>query len=763
MAEGLRRTLIIAEKPSAAKAIAEALGAFRAGRGCLKGPGAVITWASGHLVQLADPEHYDARFKRWRLEDLPIVPPAFELVPADAPQLRVIAQLATDADELVNACDAGREGELIFGYIYRYLGLNQPVRRLWAASLTRESIRDAYTAMRPGSDYARLYRSAECRSHGDWLTGINATRAFSRRFGDLLSVGRVQTPTLAMIVRRDREIAAFVVRPYWQVTADFRTTTGDNYRGLWESAEKDAGNRIWDEATARALAERVRQAGAGRITAVERRETEEKPPQLFDLTSLQREANRRFGLTAAATLTAAQSLYEAKLISYPRTDSRYLPTDQLGRLPGLLKRLAAQQPYATLADGGSSAQVRRWGRRVVNNAGVTDHHAIIPTGEAPTRLAGAAAKIYDLVVRRLLMQTYPSARYAEVDVLTLVAGEHFVTHGRTLLAAGWRVCERAESAERGASEEGQLSAVPAELAVGQAVTVAAVDAQRKETEPPRPFTDATLLGAMEGAGKELADDELRAAMKRHGLGTPATRASIIERLCEVGYVERTGRQLRATEKGSQLVDAVAAVGAAALLSPELTGEWEKRIADIQDGDADPDLFEREIADLVRTTVDQVKTAAAQPIEQAATGPAGVCPRCGAPVTRHGRNWTCDAECGFSLPGYLCRRAMRQEEIACLLSGGKTAQLKGFRSQAGKAFSAALSLSGERIEWHFRPRGRGGAAADGKPHRKSAGRSAPKSAAKAVPRTTAKASPKAASRAATKASPKAHTSRKPRER
>lgn len=710
------KTLIIAEKPSAARAIADALGGFKVGRGCLTSSDYVLTWAAGHLVQLADAELYDPRYKRWRLEDLPIIPERFVLVPTDAAQLKVIASLARDAGELINACDAGREGELIFGYIYRYLGLTQPVRRLWAASLTREGIREAFAALRPGEDYARLYRAAECRSHGDWLMGINATRAFSRKFNDLLSVGRVQTPTLALVVRRDREIATFVPKAYWEIKATFENAAGERYVGAWQGAE---GGRLWTAEEGERIAAAARAAGRGRISSVERKEAVEKPPQLFDLTSLQREANRRFGLTAAATLAAAQALYESKLITYPRTDSRYLTHDLMSKLPALVQKLGAQPAFAGLAEVASPALVRRRGKRVLNDAGVGDHHAIIPTGERPGQLGGAAARVYDLIVRRFLMQFYPDATYAEGEVVTVVAGERFIARGRQLLSPGWRLCDPGEGedkhpgrrgrAVRHTADEGEDGSagdaggpLPAVLNPGDEVAVLSVEVVRGETEPRRPYNDATLLLAMETAGRALEDEELRDAMRRRGLGTPATRAAIIERLREVGYVERAGRTLRATPKGEQLIDAVAAVGAKVLLSPELTGEWERRIADVQSGDYDADQFEQEIIALVREVVGQVTAAESSAADDSARA-AGACPLCGHPVLRRGGSWGCTGEkCSFRLASTVCGRPLRRAEVSALLRGERTEILRGFRAKSGKPFAAALRLNGGKLEFIFAP-------------------------------------------------------------
>ena len=598
-----------------------------------------MTWCYGHLVELSDAEDYDPAYKKWRLEHLPILPDSFKLrvVPRASTQLRIIERLSSGAPWVVNACDAGREGELIFGYVYRKLGLTQAVKRLWISSLTSEAIREGFRRLRPGEDFRDLYLSAECRSRGDWLTGINATRAFTRRFNDLLSIGRVQTPTLAMVVRREREIQAFRSRDYWEVFATFRVASGSRgqssrgqaspehalpasggvYVGKWFAGDRPRSrdgtgadeDRLWDPAEAEEIARRV-EGRPGRIEKLEARETFEKSPGLFDLTSLQRECNRRFGLTAAATSRAAQALYEAKLITYPRTDSRYLTRDLVPTLPRTLRQLGEISSYHDLVKGADPALVGYGNRRVVNDARVTDHHAIIPTGEPPGNLQGAAEKVYDVVARRFLAQFYPDAIFRETQIITVVEGERFKTHRKSPLSPGWTVVESAARPEATGpkSPQPETQDLPPGLVQGTEVETGSVEIKKRETLPPKRYTEGTLLAAMETAGREIEDDALREAMKQRGLGTPATRAAIIERLKTVGYLTSEKRFLRPSDKGCTLIDLAEYVNAGILLSPELTGEWEKRIADIQAGSYNPDRFLAEIRQMVAQLVEQVKAA-----------------------------------------------------------------------------------------------------------------------------------------------------------
>lgn len=785
-----KKPLIIAEKPSAARAIAQALGGFRSAGNYMESPDYLLSWALGHLVELAEPDEYEARWRRWSLDTLPIVPPEWRLRVAEKTrsQLLVLARLSARASELVNACDAGREGELIFRYIASLLPHRLPARRLWVSSLTREAIRKGFQDLRPADEYDRLYESALCRARGDWLVGMNASRAFTTAFGELFSVGRVQTPTLALLVRREREIRAFRPEPYWEVHATFRTPGGAAYAGKWTGPD---GDRLRSAEEAESIRERVLAAGTGAVVEAEEKEVLQKPPQLFDLTSLQREANRRWGMTAAATLKAAQELYEARLITYPRTDSRYLTRDVARTVGRVAEALRAVPAYAALAGGGDLRWI--WTGRVVNEARVTDHHAIIPTGEGIPALSGAAARIFDLVARRLLAQLYPDAVYREGRVVTAVGPDRFLTRGRRLVDPGWRVADPdapglpppagdsgadsaadtggpgpagdagsagagapgARSRRRGrtrsdpASQGGACEPPPLpHVSPGDPVRVEAAEAVRKETQPPRRYTEATLLAAMEGAGRELEDEVLREAMKGHGLGTPATRAAIIERLKEVGYVRAQGKVLFPTEKGERLVDLAEQVQAAVLLSAELTGEWEKRIADIQAGAYEPERLLDEMRDLAVGVVDRVRRAVrgdgaraaretpsppapATPIPgelPAAPGlVAGSCPRCGGRVRRDGRDWRCAGGCGLRVPGFLCGRPIGPDVAGVILREGRTPLLTGFRSRGGKPFDAYLVLDGAEVRFEFPPsrRDRARTRPDGRPAASAPGAAAGK--------------------------------------
>lgn len=742
------KPLIIAEKPSAARAIAEALGGFSRQNGYLESDRYLLSWALGHLVEQQSPEEYSSRWKRWSLESLPILPEAFGLkvVSKTRAQFEVLARLARTAPELINACDAGREGELIFRYICQAAGVDRPARRLWVSSLTREAIRQAFADLRPQVDYDRLYQSALCRSQGDWLVGMNATRAFTVRWGDLLSVGRVQTPTLALVVRREREIESFVPETYWEVVAQFALDGRRSYQGKWFGPEGQT--RLGREA-----AEQVAKRAQGRpaqVESAEEKTVSDRPPQLYDLTSLQREANRRYGLTAAATLKAAQSLYEDKLITYPRTDSRHLTRDLVRTLPGVLQAVGLQPAYQSLAAGADVGRVHPGNRRVVDDARVTDHHAILPTREGPRDLSGPRAKVYDLVVRRFLAQFYPDARYLESEVVTRVdsggaaspgpapAGpDRFRSRGRRQLEQGWRAVEpepATRQKERGGDED-EPQALPALLA-GDPAEVTGAEALERTTQPPRRYTEATLLSAMEFAGKELDDEALREAMKGHGLGTPATRAAIIERLKDVGYMRLEKKSLVPTPKGRHLVNLAEAAGVQVLLSPELTGDWERRIADIQAGSYEPDRFMQEVRDLAVQVVDRVRQArgtagqgaaaagqlAAAAGEAAAAGgapaavdgapgasngqsqpTAGRCPRCGSEVRKDSRGWTCGTEGCVRIPRYLCGKVIDAALAGSLLTRGRTPLITGFKSpRTGKSFSSYLVLAEDGVRFEFPP-------------------------------------------------------------
>ncbi|MFO7273354.1 MAG: DNA topoisomerase 3 [Bacillota bacterium] len=725
------KPLIIAEKPSAAMAIAQALGGFRKREGYLESETYLLSWAVGHLVELLPPEAYDPRWKRWSMDTLPILPEVFRLqvLPSTRSRFQTLARLGRQAPYLVNACDAGREGELIFRYICEAAGLAKPVLRLWVSALTPAAIRAAFAEMKPQEHYDRLYRSARCRAEGDWLVGINASRAFTVKFGELFSAGRVQTPTLAMVVRREREIEAFRPEPYWEVTATFRTPDGREYSGKWFGPD---GDRLSTADAAREVVERVR-GRPGRVESCEEKPVSERPPQLFDLTSLQREANRRYGLTAAATLKAAQALYEAKHITYPRTDSRYLSRALVPQLPGLVRALAARPDLAPLAAQADLSRVTFGTRRVVDDAKVTDHHAIIPTTEVPQRLTGAEAKIYDLIVRRFLAQFYPDARFLEQEVITCAGDlpDRFRSRGRQVLDPGWRQLEPepAGKRRREQDEEEESHQLLPPLRAAEPVSVAAVESREKTTRPPRRYTEATLLAAMESAGREITDEALREAMKGHGLGTPATRAAIIERLKEMGYIITEKKSLVPTPKGRRLVELAERAGVEELLSPELTGEWEYRIARIQSGEYDDGRFMQEIRELTARLVERIREAEGGPAQgrpraraaEEAAAPDGnpvpdhltaPCPRCGGAVARGSRGWACTTEgCTLRIPAFLCGKWIGAGEAEALLALGRTPLIAGFTSpRTGRTFSAYLVLNGDgRVGFEFPPdrRGRSG--------------------------------------------------------
>ena len=571
---------VLAEKPSVARDIARVLGANTPGKGCLKGGGYVVTWAVGHLVTQVNPEEIDARWKTWRQDTLPMLP---ENIP-----LKVIAQSrdqfqcvktilnAPQVDSVICATDAGREGELIFRRIYQMAGCRKPFRRLWISSMTEEAIAEGFANLRDGADYDGLYASALCRSDADWLVGMNGSRAFTLRYDSLLSVGRVQTPTLSILVKRALEIRNFVPENYWEVQADF-----GGYRGTW--IDKDGKTRIPDEKTAKEIVSAV----TGREGEVLEVSTERKrvpPPLLYDLTTLQREANARYGFTAQKTLNLAQALYEKhKLLTYPRTDSRYLSHDMRPKVQGILKGMP--EPLRALVLSPDKAVDP--GKRVYDDAKLTDHHAIILTGRRPGALTADEQKLYEMVARQLIAAFYPDMEYDAMSAVTGVGEHKFLSRGRAVIAQGWQAANPPLRSKPKKGEEEQ--ALP-QLQKGQRVPVKSAKAVAKKTTPPSPYTENTLLAAMENAGKFVENEELRRQMKERGLGTPATRAAIIERLIAVDYVRREKKALIPTDKGIRLI----AVAPEQLSSPETTGRWEKGLSDIAAGKMDPNRFMQSI-------------------------------------------------------------------------------------------------------------------------------------------------------------------------
>jgi DNA topoisomerase-3 len=694
------KTLVIAEKPSVGRDLARVLpGAFAKHDGYLEAPDYVVTWAVGHLVQLAEPDEYDAKFKKWRMADLPIVPAHFRLVIRDErskKQMAVISRLLKrdDVDVVVNACDAGREGELIFAYLYEKAGARKDVRRLWLQSMTKQAIEKAFADLLPREAKASLEEAARSRSEADWIVGMNATRAATIRlrssFDGAVSLGRVQTPTLAIVARREEEIRAFKPEPYWVVDALFAASEDRTYEGRFHAG---ANPRVKSEAEAQAIVSDV--AGQnGEITRLEKTTQKQRPPLLYDLTSLQRDANARYGFSARRTLAAAQRLYEEHTaVTYPRTNSRFLTGDMVGEIKPTAALVGRNSQYRAAADYVTGLDLLPLGR-VVNDAKVSDHHAIIPTRSQhdPERMNSDDRRVYDLVARRFLAVFHPEAVFENTRVETTVSERVFRTRGKRLLEAGWRGVygEDADTDERRDEDEGREQQLP-RLEKGERVETRDVSFSEKETQPPRRYSDASLLAAMETAGKFVDEEELREALKESGIGTPATRAAIIERLIEVGYVERDGRALVATEKG---VNVIRLLDAHPLTSPGLTGDWEGRLGKIEHGGDSRERFMSDIEKFATETVHELdlKLKGVR-IPRANLGP---CPVCGRDINENRKGYSCwsreDPGCGFVI---WKNKAGKQLPVAVareLVGSGRTAKpVTGFRGRSGRSFRAKLAL------------------------------------------------------------------------
>jgi DNA topoisomerase III len=738
----MSKTLVIAEKPSVGRDLARVLpGPFAKQEGWLEGPDYVVTWAVGHLVQLAEPDEYDAKYKRWRMPDLPIVPSKFKLVVRDErsrKQMSVVtAQLGReDVAQVINACDAGREGELIFAYLYEKAKAKKPVQRLWLNSMTTAAMKSAFQSLRPAEDFALLEQAARSRSEADWIVGMNATRAATIRlkssFDGAVSLGRVQTPTLAIVARREEEIKAFVPEPYWLVDATFDAgplndvppsppapaaeESGDaaaNGAGAPQGAQADgrvyegrfhmgSKPRIATEQEALAIVEAC-EGKQGTITKLDKKEQRERAPMLYDLTTLQREANTRYGFSARRTLSAAQRLYEEhKALTYPRTNSRYLTTDMVEEIKPTVELVGGQSEYAKAAAYVTGLDVLPLAR-VVNDEKVTDHHAIIPTRaeHAVDRMGDDDKRVYDMVVRRFLAVFHPEAVFenTRVETTILPAGDDaggcvFRTRGKLLLVPGWRgVYGQMPSEAKSAAEEdeGSDQQLP-KLNEGEQAQTLEIASERKETKPPRRYSDASLLGAMETAGKLVDDDELREAMKDSGIGTPATRAAIIERLIQVGYVEREARSLVATDKG---LNVVRLLGEHALTSPDMTGQWEHRLEKIERGEDSRERFMGDIAGFAELTVKELDEKLKDVrIPRANLGP---CPVCGHDIKENRKGYSCwardDPGCGFVIwkgkSGKQLSVAIARELIR---SGHTSKAVTGFKARSGRGFRAHLALS-----------------------------------------------------------------------
>src|SRR3954454_712974 len=695
-------TLVIAEKPSVGRDVARVLpGPFAKHEGFLEASDHIITWAVGHLVQLAEPDEYDPKFKKWKMTDLPIVPDRFKLVVRDErskKQMSVITQLLKreDVDLVINACDAGREGELIFAYVYEKACGKQPVKRLWLNSMTMNAMRDAFAHLRDPEEVSSLEEAARSRSEADWIVGMNSTRAATIRlrssFDGAVSLGRVQTPTLAIVARREEEIRAFKPEPYWLVDANFAASGERLYEGRYHAA---AQPRLATAAEAEAIVAAVREAARGTITKLEKTRRKERAPLLYDLTSLQRDGNTRFGFSARRTLAAAQRLYEEhKALTYPRTSSRYLTSDMVPDIKPTAERVGRNDVYAKAAAYVTGLDLLPLGR-VVDDAKVGDHHAIIPTkSEHPiAKMSEDDRKVYDMVARRFLAVFHPEAEFENTRVETTVASHIFRTRGKVLLVPGWRgVYGEVTEDERSATEEdeGRDQQLP-KLEKGEEVDTREVASDEKETKPPRRYTDASLLGAMETAGKLVDDDELREAMKESGIGTPATRAAIIERLIDVGYVERDGRALVATEKG---LGVIRLLGEHPLTSPQLTGDWEHRLGRIEHGEERRERFMSDIAEFAGSTVGELDAKLKDVrIPRAKLGP---CPVCGRDIVENRKGYSCwsreDPGCGFVIWKSKAGKQLPAAVARELIKTGRTEKpVTGFKGRSGKSFRARLAL------------------------------------------------------------------------
>ena len=639
------KKLVIAEKPSVGRDIARVLKCDKRGNGFLYNDEYIVSWAVGHLVTLWEPEDYDPSLKKWRRESLPILPDELKLKAIDATkdQLEILKKII-DSDkvgELICATDSGREGELIFRYIYEITGCKKPFKRLWISSMTDQAITQGFASLKDGSEYDKLYDSARCRSEADWLVGMNASRAFTLRYNALLSIGRVQTPTLAMIVARQQEIDAFDARDYWELEADF----GD-YKGLWFDESSNNDTKIFDKARADEIAARVK-GQTGAVALVEQEEKKMPPPLLYDLTELQRDCNRKYGMSAQETLNTAQDLYEKrKLLTYPRTDSRHLSDDMIPQLSVIANKLSQIDEYREFAAYVVGLPKLLITKRIVDNSKISDHHAIIPTNGRlyVNGLSEREFKVFDLVVRRFLSVFYPYYVYSTTKIVTKVGEDNFLSRGTTVIDNGWKALEKADKEKKGKKD---AEVVLPDVKQGDTRTAKDVKSSKKKTKPPQPYNEATLLSAMENAGKFVEDEDLKEQLKESGLGTPATRAAIIERLIHVGYVRRDKKALVPTQKAVKLV----AVCPPELRSPETTGKWEKGLSSIAKGKMDPERFMASIRRYVCFLVDNADKSVTN-VQFAAEGYGkgkrlkmpknglGICPNCGGIVLENTKSFYC---------------------------------------------------------------------------------------------------------------------------
>ena len=711
----MAKKLIIAEKPSVANDIARALGGFTRHGDYFENDEYVLSSAIGHLLELVAPEGVEVKRGKWSFANLPVIPPHFDVKPIERTEdrLKLLLKLLKRKDVVgvVNACDAGREGELIFRYIMQHAGNKKPIQRLWLQSMTQGAIREGFDALRSDKSMLPLADAAVCRSESDWLVGINGTRAmtaFNSKEGGFYktTVGRVQTPTLAILVEREDRIRKFQSRDYWEVHANFAAPAGA-YSGRWfdekfAKAAKDEDSeakpeRLWNLARAEAL--RSKCEGKPGIVTEEAKPTTQISPLLFDLTSLQREANGRFGFSARATLSLAQALYEKhKVLTYPRTDARALPEDYLPTVKATMEMLAGKAKskgegvaaYAPFARQVLSESWIKPSKRIFDNAKISDHFAIIPTLQAPGHLSDAETKLYDLVVKRFLAVFFPAAEFLVTTRITRVEGEPFRSEGRVMVKPGWLAIYGRDTEKD--------DALMVAISEGEKVKTTEVEVKANQTRPPARFSEATLLSAMEGAGKLVEDEELRAAMSAKGLGTPATRAAVIEGLIFEDYVHRNGRELVPTPKAFSLMFALGQFGITELTSPELTGNWEFKLKQMEQGKLDRAEFMDHIVEATRELVSAIKNGDIP--DTAFLTLKAPCPKCGGTVQENYRKFQCQA-CDFSIWKVVSSREFAPEEIEELVTKRSVGPLQGFRSRMGKPFAAVVRLSPEfKAEFDF---------------------------------------------------------------
>jgi len=693
------KKLVIAEKPSVAGDLARALGKCKREGDFYENEQFVIASAVGHLLELGVPDGLEPKRGKWDIKNLPILPREFTLSPTDSKaetRFKLLRKLMKrpDVDGIINACDAGREGELIFRNLVKMAKVKKPVERLWLQSMTPDAIRSAFRHLRSDEEMLPLADAAVCRSESDWLVGINATRSmtwFNSKQGGfrLTTAGRVQTPTLAVLVEREEKIRAFKPRTYYEVHGGFRVASGE-YPGRWfdetfkKGADEDArAERIWERGKAEAIREKCE--GKPGIVTEEKKAASQAPPLLYDLTTLQREANSKFGLSARRTLQLAQALYEKhKVLTYPRTDSRYLPDDNLATVRDVMGRF----PETNLAPFARKALENGWvrpNRRVFNSAKVTDHNAIIPTGVVPKNLDEYEMRLFRLVAQRFIAVFYPAAQFEVTTRITRVEEEPFKTEGKIIKDPGWMAVYGKEAAEE--------SAAIVAVTPGEKARTESVEVRESQTKPPARFNEATLLSAMEGAGKLVDDEELREAMSARGLGTPATRAAIIEGLVLQEYIARQGRELIATQKGISLITGLRGIGVDTLTRPEMTGEWEFKLKQMEQGQLPREVFMNQIRDLTVQIVEKIRHGA-EPPEGAFDDLDATCPKCGThPLRQDYRTYRCPG-CDFVFWKTLAGREFAPEEVRTLLRERQIGPLEGFRSKMGRPFAATLHLDDE---------------------------------------------------------------------